>query len=134
MSTFGIIGNGKSSGASIYLIEAQSLFVPALEEVFQEVGLELRGVSRDADPRVLLDAQPDVVFIDIDYVTQDPLYLVGVLRTLLPKAAIFVYTSVAKWVNAQRLPGATTVISKHDDRMQIIAELRLAVPHAVPTH
>jgi DNA-binding NarL/FixJ family response regulator len=115
-------GDGKKT-PSIYLIEAQSLFVPVLTDVFQEAGLELRGVSSDADPRSLLDAQPDIVFIDIDYVAQEPVSLIGVLRTLLPKSAIYVYTSVASWVK-ERLPGATAVFSKRQDREHIVAGLR----------
>jgi DNA-binding NarL/FixJ family response regulator len=120
--------NGSSHQShSVYLIEAQSLFVPTLADVFREAGFELRGVSGDADARTLLDAQPDVVFVDIDYVQQEPVRLVRVLRTLLPRTAICIYTSISKWVKGRHFPGATVVFGKNEDRQQIVAALRTDV-------
>ncbi len=110
--------------ASVYLIEAQALFVPTLIDVFAEAGLELRGVSGDADARSLIDAKPDVIFVDVDFLTQEPVHLVGFLRTLLPQAAIYVYTSVTSWVMSAGFPGASAVFSKHASRQEIVAGLR----------
>lgn len=124
--TFSSNGNGVRS-PSVYLIEAQSLFVPTLADVFREAGFELRGVSGDADARTLLDAQPDVVFVDIDYVAQEPVRLIGILRAILPRAAICIYTSISKWVKGRRFPGATAVFGKDEDRQQIVAGLQTDV-------
>lgn len=110
--------------AGVFLIEAQALFVPALLEVFSEAGLDLCGVSRDADAHVLVAAQPQIVFIDIDFVAQEPVRLIAVLRSLLPKALIYVYTSIASWVSSRAFPGANAVFSKHASRQEIVAGLR----------
>ncbi len=114
----------ESRRSSIYLIEAQALFVPTLIDVFSEVGLDLRGVSRDADAQSLLAAEPDVVFVDIDFLAQEPVRLISVLRSLLPKAVIYVYTSMTSWLKNCSFPGANAVFSKHSDRQQLVAALR----------
>ena len=118
------------SNQSVYLIEPQSLFVPALLEVFDEAGLQLRGVSSDADARLLLDAQPDILFIDIDYMQQEPGRLIELLGSLLPRSSICVYTGIAHWLK-DRLPCNTRVLSKHADRQQIVNGLRSCFLHSV---
>lgn len=101
--------------------------MPTLAEVFQEAGYEVRGVSGGADARTLMDAQPDVVFVDIDYVDQEPVRLIGIVRAILPRAAICIYTGISKWVKSHRFPGATAVFGKDEDRQQIVAGLRADV-------
>ncbi|HZZ00188.1 MAG TPA: hypothetical protein VFE36_11485 [Candidatus Baltobacteraceae bacterium] len=107
---------------SVHLIEAQALFVPTLEEVFVDVGLALLAVSSDVDLHRLLEEQPDVVFVDADYVSEEPLRLVNLLRTLVPNGIICVYTSErsAQWARACHLAGATAVFSKNARRNEII--------------
>lgn len=116
---------------SIHLIEAQALFVPTLEEVFADVGLALLAVSSDVDLHRLLEEQPDVVFVDADYVSEEPLRLVNLLRTLVPNGIICVYTSErsAQWARACHLAGATAVFSKNARRSEIIAGMRDALQH-----
>lgn len=114
---------------SVHLIEAQALFVPALEEVFSDVGLSLLAVSSDVDLHALLEAQPDVVFVDADYVSEEPLRLVNLLRTLVPNGIICVYASErsAQWATACHLAGATAVFSKNARRGEIIGGMRDAL-------
>lgn len=114
---------------SVHLIEAQALFVPALEEVFSDVGLSLLAVSSDVDLHALLEAQPDVVFVDVDYVSEEPLRLINLLRTLVPNGIICVYASErsTQWAKACHLAGATAVFSKNARRGEIIGGMRDAM-------
>jgi len=128
-------GSSRTRGRSIHLIEAQALFVPALVEVFAELGLDLLGVSGDVDLHGMLETQPDVVFVDADYVNQEPLHLVSLLRTLVPEGAICVYTSERnpRWAAACHAAGATAVLSKNARRGEVVAGLRDAVYHRTYT-
>jgi DNA-binding NarL/FixJ family response regulator len=109
----------------VYVIEAQSLFVPALLEVLDELGLELRSVSSDVDMEALLEEQPDVVFVDLDFVDREPLRLLRGLRTLLPNTLIWVYCSERDpaWIRAYIQAGASSVFGKNDARNQILARM-----------
>jgi DNA-binding NarL/FixJ family response regulator len=110
----------------VYVIEAQSLFVPALLEVLDELGLELRSVSSDVDMEALLEEQPDVVFVDLDFVDREPLRLVRALRTLLPNTLIWAYCSERDpaWIRACIEAGASSVFGKNDARNQILTRMR----------
>ncbi len=109
----------------VHLIEAQELFVSTLVDVFADAGLQLQSVSKDADFRQLLDEQPDVVFIDVDFTEQEPLHLIRLIHTLLPQAFICVYAGhrTAEWAKACHFSGANAVFSKHADREEIVAGL-----------
>jgi len=115
--------------ATIHLIEAQALFVPVLADVFRELGLDLRSVTSDVDMRALLDEQPEILFVDADYIAEEPLRLVDVLRLLVPNAVICVYTSQrsTQWAQACHFAGATAVFHKNADRPEIIAGMRDAL-------
>ena len=114
---------------SVHLIEAQALFVPTLAEVFRELGLELRSVSSDLDMHALLDQQPDVLFVDVDYVTQEPLRLVNVLHMLAPQAVVCVYTSQRSpdWARACHFAGAHAIFSKNAQRREILGGMNAAL-------
>ena len=114
---------------SVHLIEAQALFVPTLAEVFREAGLDLCSVSNDVDMHKLLDDQPDVLFVDADFVNQEPLRLINALRMLVPNAVICVYTSQRSpdWAKACHFAGATAVFSKHADRREIVDGIQEAL-------
>jgi DNA-binding NarL/FixJ family response regulator len=116
-------------GLSVHLIEAQALFVPILAEVFREVGLELSSVATDIDMHKLLDDQPDVLFVDADYLNQEPLRLVNALRMLVPEAVICVYTSQRSpdWAKACHFAGATAVFSKNAERREIVGGMQEAL-------
>jgi DNA-binding NarL/FixJ family response regulator len=113
----------------VHLIEAQALFVPTLEEVFVELGLDIRSVSSDVDMHRLLEDQPDVLFLDVDFVNQEPLRLVNALRLLLPDSVICVYTSQRSpdWAKACHFAGATGVFSKNAHRNEIVAGMHEAL-------
>ena len=115
-----------ATSVSVHVIEPQALFIDSLGEIFDEVGLEVQRVSKDADFRELLDEQPRVLFVDVDFSSQEPLKLITLLRTLLPKALIAVYTSQrsAEWAKATHFAGANAVISKSAERHEIVAGLK----------
>ncbi len=116
---------------SVHLIEAQALFVPILADVFAELGLELRSVSADIDMHRLLDDQPDVLFVDADFVNQEPLRLVNALRMLVPAAVICVYTGQRSpdWAKACQFAGATAIFSKNAHRREIVEGMARALRH-----
>ncbi len=112
----------------VHLIEPQHLFVAALVDVFSEAGLFVDYVGATIDPRRLLDDQPDVIFLDTDYL-EDPLDAVRLARALAPKANVYVYSSGASdaVVRAFCVAGADTVLEKSADRRAIVQGLREAV-------
>lgn len=114
---------------SVHLIEAQGLFVPTLAEVFGEIGLELLNVSSEVNVERILDEQPDVMFIDADFVNEDPLRLVNSLRIVVPEAVICVYTGERspQWAKACHFAGATAVFSKNAPRSEIVAGMHDAL-------
>lgn len=109
----------------VHLIEPQHLFVPALVDVFTEAGLFVDYVGADLDPRLLLDDQPDLIFIDTDYLNE-PLEGVRLAHVLAPRAQIFVYSSAATDAISRAFvsAGADVVMEKTADRRSIVQGLR----------
>ncbi|HEX8805830.1 MAG TPA: hypothetical protein VF741_02730 [Candidatus Aquilonibacter sp.] len=110
--------------ATVHIVEPQDLFVPTLIEVFEEAGLHVDRVDDDIHPQVLLDAQPDVLFIDADYLV-NPLRAIRLAHVLVPSAKIFVYGGVGcnardAWIAA----GASVVLAKSAERASIVEALR----------
>lgn len=98
----------------------------SLTEVFRELGQEVDRFSTEVNFRELLEDQPGLIFIDVDFCNQEPLKLITLLRTLLPKALIAVYTGQrsAEWAKAGHFAGANAVIAKAADQEEIVAGLR----------
>jgi len=110
----------------VHVIEPQELFVSSLHEVFGDLGLAVDRFSGEANFRQLLEDPPDLIFIDVDFSTQEPLKFITLLRTLLPKALIAVYTSMrsAEWAKACHFSGANAVLTKAADHAEIVSGLR----------
>ncbi len=108
----------------VHLIEPQHLFVPALVDVFTEAGLFVDFVAAQVDPRKLLDDQPDLVFLDTDFI-DEPLESVRLAHVLAPKAQIYVYSSATSDTIARAFTaaGADVVLEKSADRRQIVQTL-----------
>ncbi len=98
----------------------------SITEVFQELGLDLHGFSAEANFRQLIEDPPDLLFIDVDFSSQEPLKFITLLRTLLPKTLIAVYTSMrsVEWAKACHFSGANAVLTKAADREEIVMGLR----------
>lgn len=110
----------------VHVIEPQELFVNSLTEVFRDLGLSVDSFSGEANFRQLIELPPDLLFIDVDFSSQEPLKFITLLRTLLPKALIAVYTSMrsAEWAKACHFSGANAVLTKAADGQEIVAGLR----------
>lgn len=138
MAKLGPVGTTQgppARSASVHLIEAQALFVPTLSEVFAELGLEVLGVSSDLDMQTLMEQQPDVLFVDVDYVNITPLRLVDVLRMLVPSAVICIYTSQRSpdWTRQCHAAGASAIFSKNAARNEILSGMSEALDHKTYT-
>ncbi|HKU68022.1 MAG TPA: response regulator [Candidatus Baltobacteraceae bacterium] len=110
----------------VHVIEPQELFVNSLTEVFKDLGLGVDSFAGEANFRQLIEQPPDLLFIDVDFSSQEPLKFITLLRTLLPKALIAVYTSMrsADWAKACHFSGANAVLTKAADRDEIVRGLR----------
>lgn len=110
----------------VHVIEPQELFVSSLTEVFSDLGLGVDRFSGEPNFRQLLEEPPDLIFIDVDFSAQEPLKFITLLRTLLPKALIAVYTSMrsAEWAKACHFSGANAVLTKAADRGEIVRGLQ----------
>lgn len=113
----------------VHVIEPQELFVNSLTEVFKDLGLSVDSFSGEANFRKLIEDPPDLLFIDVDFSSQEPLKFITLLRTLLPKALIAVYTSMrsAEWAKACHFSGANAVLTKAADRDEIVRGLRTMI-------
>jgi hypothetical protein len=109
----------------VHMIEPQDLFVPALIDVFVEAGLSVDRVDDDIHPQILLAEQPDVLFIDADYLP-DPLRGVRLAHVLVPGATIYVYGGVRGFESREAYiaAGASVVLAKSADRALIVEALR----------
>lgn len=110
----------------VHVIEPQELFVHSLTEVFGDLGLEVGAFYANTNFRELIEQPPDLLFIDVDFTAQEPLKFITLLRTLLPKSLIAVYTSMrsAEWAKACHFSGANAVLTKAADRDEIVRGLR----------
>jgi DNA-binding NarL/FixJ family response regulator len=110
----------------VHVIEPQQLFVNSLTEVFSDLGLEVEAFHNQTNFRDLIESPPDLLFIDVDFSLQEPLKYITLLRTLLPKALIAVYTSMrsAEWAKACHFSGANAVLTKAAEREEIVRGLR----------
>lgn len=113
----------------VHVIEPQELFVNSLTEVFRDLGLGVDAFSGEANFRQLIEQPPDLLFMDVDFSSQEPLKFITLLRTLLPKALIAVYTSMrsAEWAKACHFSGANAVLTKAADRDEIVRGLRTMI-------
>ena len=116
----------RTAHVKVHVIEPQELFVSSLTEVFNDLGLTVDRFSGEPNFRLLLEDPPDLIFIDVDFTAQEPLKFITLLRTLLPKALIAVYTSMrsAEWAKACHFSGANAVLTKAADRDEIVQGLR----------
>ncbi len=98
----------------------------SLTEVFSDLGLQVDAFYGETNFRRLIEEPPELIFIDIDFSAQEPLKFITLLRTLLPKALIAVYTSMrsAEWAKACHFSGANAVLTKAADRDEIVRGLR----------
>jgi DNA-binding NarL/FixJ family response regulator len=119
------------SGKSVLvgIIEPQRLFAPFLTQLLSEVGFSvvasLESMSLDEIGR----NEPDVVFVDIDFVEIDPLTALRQLHGVVPRATICAYTGRGDegWAAACTAAGANCVISKSATPLEIVSGIQRAL-------
>lgn len=116
---------GENGHAIVHLIEPQNLFVQALVDVFTEAGLTVDHVAPIVDPRRTLDDDPDLIFVDTDFLPE-PFEAVSLARLLAPQAVIATYTSGTSeaMLSAFMSSGADVVIEKSAERRSVVQQLR----------
>ena len=111
------------------VIEPQRLFAPFLTQLLAGEGFSvvtsLESMSIDEIGR----NEPDVVFVDIDFIEGDPLAAIQLLRGVVPNATICAYTgrTEAGWAAACASAGANCVISKAATPAEIVAAINGAL-------
>ncbi|HTX57342.1 MAG TPA: hypothetical protein VMD47_09590 [Candidatus Acidoferrales bacterium] len=116
----------------VHIVEAQDLFVPTLVDVFDEAGMHVDRVDEDISPQVVLDEQPDLLFVDTDYL-DDPLRAIRLAHVLAPGATIVAY-SAAESLEREAIvaAGASFVLAKSEERSSIVDVLKRAVHRPPP--
>jgi DNA-binding NarL/FixJ family response regulator len=109
-----------------YLLEPQALFIPQLERVLGEAGLEVIGTGATLHERTIVELGPELVFVDVDFLEGGGPNALCRLRDAMLSVAIVAYTSVADplfeaWCY---IAGATVVIGKWSTEAQTIEALR----------
>jgi|GEM_PF-893682 len=113
------------------LIEPQRIFVPALWDILERGGLEVKHAIPEPDLRSLVEVQPQFIFFDIDFIYGEPMQIIQMIRMSLPLAAICLYTSTerplrwhAAWCRAVgQTTGITGIISKSAPEEEMLEAL-----------
>jgi DNA-binding NarL/FixJ family response regulator len=104
------------------IVEAQMLFAPFLQKMFVDagfvIGFSCEFVAREDVERV----QPDVLLIDVDYLSVDAVSQLRILRDVAPDCTICAYTGTLdeQWVAACVRAGANCVLSKLATPQEIV--------------
>jgi DNA-binding NarL/FixJ family response regulator len=117
-------------GIPSYVVEPQTIFVDFLKDVLTDAGLEVLCVDNRVDPHRLLEVQPRMLFIDLDFTEEpDPLEAIRKSRAVLPEALICVYTDNQKpgWPDSCQLAGANGVLSKASKSDEVADGIRMMI-------
>lgn len=111
-----------------YLLEPQQLFVPYLKALLGDAGVKVDHVRPTPDLAHIMYAQPQLLFIDLDFVDSDHADLIRVLRSVLRDTLICVYVGVGNGKNKLlEAAGADCVLPKSADEPQLRRLLRRAL-------
>jgi DNA-binding NarL/FixJ family response regulator len=104
------------------IVEAQMLFAPFLAKMLTDAGFVI-GFSREFVAREDVErVRPDVLLIDVDFLSEDAISALRVLRDAAPDCTICAYTGTLdeQWVAACVRAGANCVLSKLATPSEII--------------
>ena len=112
-----------------YIIEPQEIFVDHLRRVLAEVDMDVTGVSAQLDVKAIVAADPELVFLDADFGSDDPRSAVAAVRKAVRNAIICVVTQRRrKALGASCLrAGASCVLSKESTDAEVVEALRFAL-------
>ena len=116
-------------GVSSCVVESQSIFIPCLIGLLGECGLDVISVASFVDLNALAELEPDVLFIDLDFVDDPPLECLSASRRILPRATIVAYVRAREsgWFGRCCAAGASLVLDKSWPEAQIREQLRAAL-------
>lgn len=111
------------------IIEAQRLFAPFLSQLLSEAGFTVVATLETIAVAELGRTEPQLVLIDIDFVEDDAVSSLKLLRAVLPEATICVYTGTIDdgWATTLTRAGANGVITKLATPAEIIEAIRAAL-------
>jgi two-component system invasion response regulator UvrY len=112
---------------SVYIVEAQSLFLEELARIIASAGGSLVGTSESLDFETLIRANPDYALLDLDFTAYDVVEVLAVLHAEAPRIQSLVLTGQqgAGWLERARKAGAASVLSKEAGRDELIHDLRV---------
>lgn len=112
-----------------YVVEPQEIFVDHLRRVLAEVDMEVVGVSPHVDAKAIAAVDPELVFLDADFGTDDLRSAVAAVRKVARNAIICVVTQRRrKALGASCLrAGASCVLSKESTDTEVVEALRFAL-------
>jgi len=120
---------GMRGSVLVGVIEPQRLFAPFLTQLLSGEGFSvvasLESMSLDEIGR----NEPDVVFVDIDFIEVEPITAIRQLHGVVPSATICAYTGRTdhEWAAAIRSAGANCVISKSATPGEIVEAIQRAL-------
>jgi len=111
------------------VIEPQRLFAPYLTQLLSGVGFNVVASLESVSLDVIGRNEPDVVFVDLDFVEVEPITAIRQLHGVVPSATICAYTGRTDegWAAACSGAGANCVISKSATPSEIISGIQHAL-------
>ena len=105
---------------TVFVVEPQELFVDRLRQVLTQAGLDVIGVSVDINLGAIVASEPNVVFLDADFLGDDPRNAVREINGVAEGATICVYTQG----RGENLVGSCCVLSKGSTEDELLHALR----------
>jgi DNA-binding NarL/FixJ family response regulator len=119
----------RSKAITAYLLEPQAIFIPYLNALLHESGVNVDHVRVDVDLSHIMEANPDVLFIDIDFAGRENLKLIRLARSVLLRTLICVYANVDDETKMDELlrAGADCIVPKSADEENFLRIMRNAL-------
>lgn len=113
---------------TVAIVEAQTLYRPFFAELLGEAGFGVVASSCQLSIQEMQATEPDIILIDIDYVTGDGLARLRALRKELPQSMLCVFTGQIEesWAISLWLAGAFCVMTKLASPADLIVGIRQA--------
>ena len=112
---------------TVYVVEPQALFGPALARLVGAAGGRVVGHSPRLDLDAIITASPDVALLDLDYTDYELAGVLDALRAEAPSIRPVVLTSErgAGRLAACRAGGAAAVVAKAASERELVHDLRI---------
>lgn len=112
---------------TVYVVEAQVLFAPALESIVARAGGRIVTRSDVLDLDDILASSPEIVVIDLDYTSYDVLAIIAALHAEAPLVRTIVLTGERRggWLEACREAGAASVLAKVAREDELVHDLQV---------